>query len=287
MKQWRASRQTSARSSFSRGITISATTTWRACSIARPPRLACARIARSPSSETSIENWSGSMQCEQARETIVDNLVERRAAPARARRSSRRVRGMPIVPRRLPSVVDWAGGASRARAVARCTCANRRPARSFANRGWSPRGASGQLVAAGWIIAALVGYGIASRPAKVDETPRYLLLLYDSPLPPGAQPPADTVVAALIAEYSAWAQRSPRAGTAGERGKAHRRRRPVVRWRRGRGDRRSRRRLLRDPREDTSRSACDRRELSRISSTTVASSSARSTRRENPLALRI
>ncbi len=145
------------------------------------------------------------MQCEQARETIVDNLVERTAAPAalddhlagcEACRSFRDDSqalwtGLAELPVPVPSAD------ARARIDDRLVRSRPRPLSV-----WRVRA----LVAAGWIIAALLGYGIASRQPKVDETPRYLLLLYDSPLAPGAQPPSDTAVAVLIAEYSAWAR---------------------------------------------------------------------------------
>ena len=84
-------------------------------------------------------------------------------------------------------------------------------------RGEAPSGGSlwkPFAIAAGLIVAALIGYGAGTRGERAtpiraasvstDSTPRFLLLLYDSNNP-GAAPTADQK-AAIVAEYSAWAR---------------------------------------------------------------------------------
>jgi hypothetical protein len=73
-------------------------------------------------------------------------------------------------------------------------------------------------LAASLIVAALVGFGAASfraaTPTRVaaasDSIPQFLLLLYDDNST--GPPPSDERIAAIIAEYSAWARGLAAAG---------------------------------------------------------------------------
>ena len=70
------------------------------------------------------------------------------------------------------------------------------------------------IIAAGFVVAALLGYGAGTLGARAtvsraasastDSTPRFLLLLYDSNNP--APAPSAEQKARIVAEYSAWAR---------------------------------------------------------------------------------
>lgn len=146
------------------------------------------------------------MQCDQAREAIVDSLVE--DAPANAALDAHLAGCDACRSFRDEGRALWSGLAelpvpvAAAGARARFDQALKRVERT---RSVWTRGRVA-LIAAGLIVAALLGYGVASRPAPLDTTPRYLLLLYDSPQKAGSEPPSPAVINALIAEYSAWAR---------------------------------------------------------------------------------
>ena len=70
------------------------------------------------------------------------------------------------------------------------------------------------VIAAGLVMAALIGYGagalrargldVRGAPASADASPQFLLLLYDASNP--APPPTAERRARIVAEYSAWAR---------------------------------------------------------------------------------
>jgi hypothetical protein len=161
----------------------------------------------------SIVHWNdANMSCDKARESIADALFTRTATSSDVQAhlaicAECRAYGSDCEKlwEELPTL-----SVPTPKSKSRRELGGLRPRPLFVGpAGWLVRPA---ILAAGLLLAALLGYGVAQVQARTatsvgatatDSTPEYLLLLYDSGVT-GASVSTQQV-SAIIAEYSAWA----------------------------------------------------------------------------------